>query len=751
MKILEGKRLAAIFAAYAGIFSCYVLVPSMRFYTVIGAAIVLAVFFIHVFLRERPRSFTVRKWILLVLMIASLLGGMLRGAYTVEKTEKTAEALAGGNHAASGYVTEVHYEEPYGSSYAIVLQEIDGKPIEMGAVLTIPYAAGLSRLDGVAFEGEFLLSDGEYALYRKADGIWLDITCEGLQKTEKTEKPFDSFFENIRDGIREIFHTRMGDEAAGFATALLTGDRDEVSGATRLAFTRLGISHLLAVSGLHLTIVVGGADVLMRILTVPKKKKNLLLIAVSFFFACVCGLSASILRAAIMLSLYYLSDTLGERSDSVTALFFALFAILFCQPRAVLDVGLWLSFLSTFGILSVMPTLRFSYLEKLPRIPKRMAQFLLASLGMTVSATFFTMPVTYLAFGGLSLVSPITNLVFVPIIQLLLYVLVLATVLCWMPVAAPFLFGFAEFLITHTLALTHTASDIKNIYVSLRYPFVLPIILLLVIGILAVLWIKKWHPAVIFAVFFGCIVIFGTSYGIYHWTTSNEAYLYLQTDGKSDAVGIVSEREVMLIDITTGGAFVPTETYRHLADFYECEVDAYVLTHYHRYHANMLRKLSENIKIHRLLMPTPLTENDMKYCEAIVSVLEGHMAIEFYEAGTETVGEMTVALPERRFLKRSEHPVITFSGTMASGGKGFSYLSSSATELDCETEAIVFFGSHGPVAKHIFDAALLDGAELAVFAEKETASFTETERIGGELVFAEEYGGYLRIAFVSDD
>ncbi|MBR5187600.1 MAG: hypothetical protein IKW18_03925 [Clostridia bacterium] len=91
MKILEGKRLAAIFAAYAGIFSCYVLVPSMRFYTVIGAAIVLAVFFIHIFLRERPRSFTVRKWILLVLMIASLLGGMLRGAYTVEKTEKTAD------------------------------------------------------------------------------------------------------------------------------------------------------------------------------------------------------------------------------------------------------------------------------------------------------------------------------------------------------------------------------------------------------------------------------------------------------------------------------------------------------------------------------------------------------------------------------------------------------------------------------------------------------------------------------------
>jgi hypothetical protein len=45
----------------------------------------------------------------------------------------------------------------------------------------------------------------------------------------------------------------------------------------------------------------------------------------------------------------------------------------------------------------------------------------------------------------------------------------------------------------------------------------------------------------------------------------------------------------------------------------------------------------------------------------------------------------------------------------------------------------------------------LDGAELAVFAEKETASFTETERIGGELVFAEEYGGYFRIAFVSDD
>ena len=320
----------------------------------------------------------------------------------IKKTEQTAKDLIDSRtHSFTAYITDIYYEEAYGASYEMILTESDGEKIDIGAVLSLPYSENLSVRNVIRFDGICSEIGEEFAIYRKADGIWLDIAAETVQKTDQNQKESLISFSSVRNLIHRNFQKYIAPNKATFASALLTGERDGLSGNIRLAFTRLGISHILSVSGLHLSVIIGGIDLFLRLLTVPKKKKSLLLILFTICFACICGLSASILRAAIMLSVYYIAELFGEKSDSVTSLFFALFLILWIQPRSVYDVGLWLSFLSTFGILTVMPLLHFHFPEKFPRILQKPCKFLLSSLCMTLAATFFTMPVTYLVFGGL--------------------------------------------------------------------------------------------------------------------------------------------------------------------------------------------------------------------------------------------------------------------------------------------------------------------------------------------------------------
>ncbi len=748
MNILYGKRFAAVLLAFVAIFSLYVLLEPIRNYIWIVALLLIGLF-AATFFFQKPRSITAKKAVLSVLMALSVCGAILSGAVFVGKTEKTAKSYIGTEHTASAYVTDIHYEEPYGASYSVVLTEIDGEKVKIGAILELPYAAALLPYDTVTFDGSYLALDEEFAVYRQSDGIWLTVSAQDVKKIGETEKPFDAFFDGIRLMLRQNFQKYFEPAEAGFATALLTGQRDDLDGDVRLAFTRTGISHLLAVSGLHLAIIVGGADAFLRILTVPKKKKNAILILLTAFFACICGLSASILRAASMLSLYYLTDIFGETNDSLTSLSFSAFIILLLHPRSVYDVGFWLSCLSTFGILVLMPVLHFRFLSKVPRILRNPIRFVLSSLFMTLAATFFTLPVVYLTFGGISLISPIANLIFIPLTQMILYLLLIFTFVSWIPFLASFLAALAQWMIAFTVSLAKTVSDIKGIYISLRYPFAIYILIALILCALTVLFLKKARPVLLFAVFFACTLAFSAAYGIYRGIHHDAAYLYLRSDGKSDVIGIISDGDTVLIDVTTGGAAMPVAAYKDLSDFYVCEIDAYLLTHYHSYHPNTLRKLSENIKIHRLLLPEPLTENDRKYSGQIHAALDGKIKIEYYQTGELPIGNAVISLPERGFLHRSEHPVITFSASLTGNGQTFAYLSSSATEIATPTEAVVICGCHGPVEKHIFDPALLQRAHFLVFADRDTAVLTELDRIPAEIFYAEDYGGYFRILFDS--
>ena len=751
MKITDGRRLAAILGIYIGIFSFYILLPFMRPFA-LPVGTVLALVFAAVLLIDSGKIlFSWKKAILILLAAVSLVSSLLRGNAFVEKTEAEAQKyLDGAPHSAAGYVKDILYEANYGSSYELSLLTADRRDAVLGVRLFLPYNGDFSVGDELAFEAVFSEPEKEYGIYWKADGVFLYAESESAEKTGEREIKKAGFFENIRLSVKKRFERYIAGGGAGFATALMTGDREGVDGRLRLAFTRIGVSHILAVSGLHLSIVIGGLDFFLRLIAIPRKVKNAVLIVCTFFFACFCGLSASIVRAAVMHAFLYIADLIGERNDSPTSLFVAIFLIISVKPSAVYDVGMWMSFLATLGIVATVPVISKITLGKFPRMLRKILIFFISLICMTVSAVFFTLPVTWLAFGGVSVLSPFANLIFIPLTQILLYLLIMLTVFGSVPFLASALGNACDALINVVFSLAESFSDMKGIYVSLRYPFVSFVIAALILGVLAVLFVKRVKAIHLFTVFAICSAIYCAGYFGYMQIYKESAYVYLQTDGKSDAVGIVSGNETVVVDISTGGYSVPMEAVKNAETFYASEIDVLVLTHYHSYHANTLRRLTEQVKIRRLLLPEPSSEKEYVYYAEICSALDGLADTEFYQTdGTQRmeVGNAVLTLPRAEYIGRSTHPIVSFS--VAVGEKGVTYLGESATETalpDMEQE-VVILGSHGPVARHIFEAAPFAEAALVVFADKAHAELTETEKLTGKAVFAEDYGGEIRILF----
>ena len=301
--ILRGRRLAAMLAASILMFSLVVFVPALRgWMAMIPAGILAAAFGVGFFAFGRQSGSRGRTIASFVLAVVLILAALVWGTHFVSSKLLRTQALADGQtRAVTGYISEVLYEKPYGAAYDVTLVTVDGEPMKGKARLSVPFSEGLSVYDTVSFSGVFAENDPTYDAYMKSRGIFISVSAEEMTRTGVKKRDLSRIFSDIRMAIADNFERFIGGDEAGFATALFTGNHDALDGQTRLAFRRLGISHLLAVSGLHLSIVVGGADFLLRTLTVPRRKKNVILILLTLFFAAICGFSASIMRAAIML------------------------------------------------------------------------------------------------------------------------------------------------------------------------------------------------------------------------------------------------------------------------------------------------------------------------------------------------------------------------------------------------------------------------------------------------------------------
>ncbi len=241
------------------------------------------------------------------------------------------------------------------------------------------------------------------------------------------------FRQRLVETIRSLLPGRSGELIA----AICLGERQSLSAVVTEGFRRCGISHLLALSGLHMSVLIGGVFFLLRrVLRIPRQIVPVLSGGVVALFVWTVGACASVSRAAIMCFVLLFGQLIRERSDGLNSLGFAFCCLQFANPYCLYDAGVWLSFGATAGVLGLVPHLSASVTRLCDRLPSRLRCLVrrpLELLTVTTAALLPILPVSIYLFRSVALLTPIANLLTVLPTEVVLLCSFAALVMYYIP------------------------------------------------------------------------------------------------------------------------------------------------------------------------------------------------------------------------------------------------------------------------------------------------------------------------------
>lgn len=290
-------------------------------------------------------------------------------------------------------------------SAKVILREYGDSSLTLGDMIQLPIALREPTYQGTV------------AYYRRHGIVGeavLEHTVHWIAPTGKYK--IHHWILQRREHYQQRLYAALPTSSAQLTSAMVLGITEDLPPALYSALNRSGTSHLVSVSGLHLSIVVGFVRGILQRLKLSQRKQVPLLLLASLGFALLVGFSAPIVRALIMVWIMLLGQLGARKSDSLSSLGFSALLISILWPYWTLQLGMWLSFLSTAGILVVgsrwANALYLRYGAK--RGKGQLSRMVTDGLGITLGAYVFTLPVLFIATGWVSLISPLANVLVSP-------------------------------------------------------------------------------------------------------------------------------------------------------------------------------------------------------------------------------------------------------------------------------------------------------------------------------------------------
>jgi len=341
---------------------------------------------------------------------------------------------------------------------ATVIQVNDCKTIG-SVLLNVQKDSFISTLkvdDEILFKEEFIEINTslnphqfDYQSYLAKQGIHRQVFIkyhEFLMLNSKSESLLGIIY-TIRTEIQKSLHTyHFSDDELAVMNALLLGQRQDISKELIDEYSKAGAIHILAVSGLHVGVILLILSSLFKPLERIRKGKFLKLIIILvflWFFALLAGMSASVVRAVTMFTAVAIGQFLNKRNAIEHSLIFSMFILLLCKPLFLFEVGFQLSYLAVFGIIWIQPVIynrwkpRFLLLDKAWQL---ITVSIAAQLGVLPLSLFY-----FHQFPGLFLVS---NLVIIPFLGCILIGGILILTLASLSILPEFLADFYGFIIS---------------------------------------------------------------------------------------------------------------------------------------------------------------------------------------------------------------------------------------------------------------------------------------------------------------
>lgn len=246
--------------------------------------------------------------------------------------------------------------------------------------------------------------------YYKADRIFLSAENPESVSTEKLNTyKIKNFLMDYRERIISDFRIKLDDDCGGFLSGMVFGEKSFLDNGVKNSLYRTGIGHVMAVSGLHISVM---AIFLMKIFKCLKINKFIsfgLLNIFMFLMVIMAEIPVSAVRALIMADIAYSAGFFRRRNDTFNSLAVAVLIICISNPYVIYSQGFILSVGGTFGIGVFAPYM----VKNLPK--KKLSQRIFRDFITMLCTMLFIMPLSMMFFDEISLVSSLTNIIIVPL------------------------------------------------------------------------------------------------------------------------------------------------------------------------------------------------------------------------------------------------------------------------------------------------------------------------------------------------
>lgn len=514
-------------------------------------------------------------------------------------------------------VTDYSYETQYGvaaegqiqlvgKTYKTRVYVAGDESLSPGDVVS-----GVCKLRFTGFNGR------EEATYHQGKGIFLLAYAEEEAKLEKADTiPGKYFAAVLRRNITTLLDDSFPADTGGFARALLLGDSSKLTYEEDTAFKVSGIRHVIAVSGLHVSILFS-----LLYLLIGRRRYLIALLGfpLLFVFAAIASFTPSVIRACLMQALMIFALLVNKEYDPPTALAFAVVTLLAVNPVTITSVSFQLSVACIVGIFLFSRKIHDFLLQKTflgpakgNGINAKLCRFVSGSVSITLSAMVTTTPLCAVYFGMVSIIGVVTNLLTLWLISFIFYGIMVAALAAalWLPLGQGIAWVVAwpmrYVLLT---AKTLSAFPLTAVYTTSIY-IILWLLFCYVLLTVFMLSKRKHHW-----LFLGCITVSLLAAVAVGWLEPRlDTYRFTVLDvGQGQCLLVQSMGEVYMIDC--GGDDPETAAdiaAQHLLSQGITRLDGLILTHYDMDHAGGVAPLLSRIAAKQVYLPVTDETSDIK-------------------------------------------------------------------------------------------------------------------------------------------
>ncbi len=617
--------------------------------------------------------------------------------------EAKASSLQGKEGIARARVEDILYESSYLGIYEINVISLDGDEVNVRAIGEIQFG-GLRY--GDVFEAEAYVSKlDEVSLGFDESKVYLDrgialrLEAEKYQLISNDASPVILWLRQLNQTLCQRFSNNLKQDTASLLSALVLGSTSNLNPSITRDFSRLGVSHILALSGMHLAIVSAILTFLLKLLGVKGRLVNILTCVGILLFTAMTGFIISCIRSALMLIIFNVLKCFGKRADTITLLFLSVTLICIAFPYSMFSMSLQLSFLAMLGCaLATRIIYSIKFLRRLPFKPLRYVVFTFIT---TIVVCLATIPVLFVRLGGVAILSPILNIILVPIFNLLIYISPVYLALCDVPYVSNFVGGVCEFLCERSIQLVSFFADFKHIVVPIsNWIQILGIVICVLAMVMLMITSKKFKLKLIGVLLCGlCFIVAGST--IVFVDRSVNAYVGAYNESTRDLVYFEDNNQLSIIDMspsTTGVANTSSALANYLGYF---EIENYILTDLSSTSDEFFQKLSDKIKVRNIYLPDGVSEKELEARENILLFAENAGVNVFELQDYQGLGQAALDIRTSKALSRSERNCTYFN--LSINECSLVYLAPSSYELTDTTPEkwayesdILIFGSYGP-------------------------------------------------------